>query len=370
MNKIKISNFELVLTTSGFVFGSGPLFIASGITQIAGRDGWISAICATVIGLLTVWINTYLGGLYPDKTFIEVIDILLGKWLGTIISVLYSFITIVIGTQIVWYVGDLITTNYTPEISPYPINILFVASLVIALLYGLETMCRAITVYFMILFPLYITTLLMLIPNIKVDNILPIFENGISPVLKGTIPLLSLSVWPFIVLNMVFPSHLKDLKKAKHSMLYGYLLGMFIAVIGVLMCILVLGETITSNSRYPLFVLSREVNVGTIFSRIEGIVIAVWLTTNFISTFFFIYMGIKGISQILKLSDYKKIVIPFGLIIAVYSQFIYKNVPYQIRWDSETWPVLAFTAGAVFPVLLLLLFAIRKVMARGKKGTT
>lgn len=366
MNKVKISNFEFLIATSGFVFGSGPLFIASGITQKAGRDGWLSAISATIIGLFTVWINTYLGGLYPDKTFIEVIYILLGKWLGAIISVAYAFITLVIGTQIVWYVGDLITTNYTPEISPYPINILFVASLVLALLYGLETMCRAITVYFIILFPLYITTLLMLIPNIKADNLLPILENGIAPMLKGTIPLLSLSVWPLIVLNMIYPSNLADMKKAKRSMLYGYLLGMFIATVGVLMCILVLGETITSNSRYPLFVLSREVNVGTIFSRIEGVVIAVWLTTNFISTFFFIYMGIKGICQIFKLSDYRKIVIPVGLIIAVYSQFIYKNVPYQIRWDAETWPALAFVAGLVFPVVLLLIFNLRKVFTRGK----
>ena len=366
MNKIKISNFQFIITTSGFVFGNGPLFISSSIARIAGRDAWISALLATIIGLLSVWINNYLRELYPDKTLIELIRLLLGKWLGGIISILYVFVALLTGAQIIWYVGDLVTTIYITEASSYLINALFIVSLVIALLYGLEAMYRAVTIYFYFLFPLYILTLLLLIPGIKIENLLPIMENGISPVLIGTIPLLSLSVWPIIVLNMIPLSEFSDPKNAKRSTLYGYLLGMVTAFVGVVMCILVLGDTITANLRFPLFVLSREVDVDTIISRIEAVVVAVWLTTNLISTFFFIYMGIKGISQVLKLNDYKNIVIPVGLILGVISQFIYKNVPYQLRWDTETLPSLTFTIGFGFPVVLLIVAAIRKLSAKSK----
>ncbi len=366
MNRQKISNFQFIITTSGFVFGNGPLFISSSIARVAGRDAWISAIFATIFGLLSVWVNNHLSALYPDKSLIELIRELLGKWLGNIISMLYVFIALVIGTQIIWYVGDLITTIYTPEASTYLVNTLFIAALVIALLYGLETMYRAATIFFYFLFPLYICTLLFLIPNIKVENLLPIMENGISPVLTGSIPLLALSVWPIIVLNMITLSDFSDPKKAKRSMLYGYLLGMVTAFVGVIMCILVLGDTITANLRYPLFILSREVNVGTILSRIEAIVVAVWLTSNLISTFFYIYMGVKGISQILKLDDHKNIVIPIGLILAVFSQFIYRSVPYQLRWDTETWPALAFTIGFGFPLVLLIVAGVRKLSAKFK----
>nr|WP_278245009.1 GerAB/ArcD/ProY family transporter [Ruminiclostridium papyrosolvens] len=165
---------------------------------------------------------------------------------------------------------------------------------------------------------------------------------------------------------MIPLSYFSNIKNAKRSTFLGYLLGMFMAFLGVLMCILVLGGTITANLRYPLFVLSTEVDVGIIVQRIEGVVVAVWLTTNFISTFFFIYLGVKGMSQILKLTDYRKIVIPIGLIIAVFSQFIYKSVPYQIRWDTETWPALAFTEGFFIPVVLLLVSVIRKMLAKSK----
>jgi spore germination protein KB len=291
---------------------------------------------------------------------------LLGKWFGKIVSLIFVLITLVTATQITWYVGNFITTTYTPEESTYPINILFVAIIVIAMLYGLEAMCRSCTIYFIFFFPLYITTLLMLSPNMKVNNLLPIFEKGIFPVLKGTIPLVSLTALPMIVLNMIYPSNMDHLKKAKKSMFYGYLLGMITVFIGVLLCILVLGSTFTANSRFPLFILTQEINVGVIFSRLEAVVIAVWLTTNFISTFFYFYAGTKGLSQLLKLKDYRKIVLPLGLIMAVYSNFIYKNVPYELRWDTYVWPPLAFTFGFILPVILLIISLIRRRLGKRK----
>lgn len=369
MNKTKISNLQYILTTSGFIFGNGPLFISSSMARIAGRDAWISAIVATIIGLSTIWINNQLRVMHPDKTLIEITRLLFGKWLGTICATFYIFSAFVSGTQIIWYVGDLITTIYIPEASPYLVNALFIIALVIALIYGLEVMFRAVTIFFYFSFPLYVCTLLFLIPNIKGENLLPIMENGIYPVFSGSIPLMALSVWPTIVMNMITLNDFSDPKKAKRSNLYGYLLGMTTAFVGVIICILVLGDTFTANFRYPLFILSREVNVGIILSRIEAIVVAVWLSTNLVSTFFYIYLVVKGLSQILKLDDYRNIVIPIGLIIGVFSQIIYKNVPYQIRWDTEIWPALAFTFGFAIPVVLLITTAVKKLLTKIKTNS-
>lgn len=366
MNNTKISNSQFIIATSGFIFGSGPLLIASSVAQYAGQDAWISAIFSTIIGLLFIWINTTLGRLYPDKTFIEVIILVFGKFFGKIVSITFIFITLVTATQVTWYVGDFMTTTYLPEISDYPINILFVAVVAIALLYGLEAMCRACTIFFAFLFPLYIIIMIMLMPNIKGSNLLPIFENGIVPVLKGTIPLLSFTTLPTIVLNMVYPCHIENFEKSKKTMFYGYLLGMLTTFIGVLMPILVLGSNFTAVSRFPLFILTQEINVGTIFSRVEAVVIAVWLTSNFISTFFYFYASVSGLSQVLKLNDYKNIVLPIALIIVVFSNFIYKNVPYELSWDTYTWPLVSITFGFFLPISLLLVYSIKNCLLKGR----
>lgn len=360
MNKIKISDYSFMITVSGFVFGSAPLLISSSIAAIAGRDAWISSLLATAAGLFIVWLNTYLGGLYPDKTLVEVIILLLGKWLGLAASLFFAFVGIITTSQVIWYVGDFITTTYMPEASAFPINALFVTAAVIALLYGIEAMCRACEIFFIFLFPLYLLSMAMLAPNIEVNNLLPVMENGISPILKGIIPLMSFTILPVIFLNMVYPVNLADIKKGKKAMFKGYLLGMLTAFVGTFMSILVLGASITSNLRFPLFILTQEINVGIIFTRLEAMILVVWLTTNFISTFFYFYAGAFGLAQVLKLKDYKRIVIPLGLIIVVLSDFIYKNVPYEINWDSYVWPSVVFTLGFILPVLLICVSTIKR----------
>lgn len=360
MERIQISNYSLMIGTSGFVFGSAPLLISSGVAMLAGRDAWISSLLATAIGLLVVRINTYLGGLYPDKTLVEVIKHLLGKRLGVIISIVFIFVALVATSQVTWYVGNFITSTYMPEAPLFPINALFMAAVAIALLYGLEAMFRACEIFFMFLFPFYLISMAMLAPNIEVENLLPILEKGVVPVLKGTVPLMSFTVFPIIYLNMIFPVNLRDVKKAKKAMFMGYLLGMLTAFVGAFMCILVLGSDITANLRFPLFTLTQEINIGVIFTRLEAVILVVWLTTNFISSFFYFYAGVMGLSQLLKLENHKRIVLPLGLILSILSDFIYKNVPYEINWNSFVWPAIVFILGLVLPVLLICIYAIRK----------
>jgi len=360
MNKIIISNRQFSFLISGYMFGSAPLLLSTGPAALAGPDAWISAVITTIAGLLVIRLNSYLGGLYPDKTLVEVIQIVLGKWIGSFISVCFIFLTLVTATQVIWYVGDFFTTVYAPEISSYPVNILFIIVLAIALLYGLEAVCRATEIFFFIGFPLLIGSMLMLLPNVKTDNLLPILENGIIPVLKGAVPLMSFTVLPLIILNMVFPINTGNLRDAKKSMLQGYLLGAITTFVGVIMCILVLGSSITANLRFPLFTLTKEINVGNIFSRVEAIIVFVWLVTNFISVFFYLYAGIVGLSQLIKLKDHKKIILPILLIVSVYSGCIYENVPYEIFWDSYVWPPFIFTFGFILPLILIIVTAIKK----------
>ncbi|OPZ89436.1 MAG: Spore germination protein YndE [Firmicutes bacterium ADurb.Bin419] len=364
MNKIIISNRQLGLLLSGFMFGSAPLLISSSVAALAGPDSWISIIIAAIAGLLVVWINSFLGELHPGKTLLEVMQIELGRWLGSFLSVCFVLITFITGTQVIWYVGDFFTTMYMKGISNYYINILFVAVLAIALLYGLEAMFRAVEIFFMVAFPLMILSLIMLAPQVKVDNLLPIMENGIIPVIKGVIPILNLAVMPLIVLNMIFPAKIGNLKQARKAMLSGYFLGFITLAFAIMFCILVLGSTVTANLRFPLFTVTKEINVGTIFSRVEALIVFVWIVTNFISTFTFIYASIKGLSQLLKLKDYRILVLPIILIVAVYSGFIYKNVPYEIRWDNLVWTPLAFTFGFFMPLLLLIVSLIRKKIVK------
>jgi spore germination protein KB len=362
MKKVTISKRQVMTITLGFMLGTAPLLVSSDVAASAGPNSWISAIIAAIIGLPVVWINTYLGGLYPEQTLVDIIVLLLGKWLGGFIAVCFIFTALHFGTQVIWCVGDFFQTVSIPQFPAFPINTLFIIVTAIALLYGLEAFSRANEIFYVIALPLYMIAALMLIPDIKADNLLPVFENGIFPVLQGAVPLLNDVILPIIFLNMVFPMNTGNAEETKKYMFKGYIIGILITFIAVVLCILIFGSTITANLRFPLFVLTRNIRLGgVLFLRLEAMFIILWMITNFVSTFLYIYAGIVGLSRLLGLKSYKTIVLPILLIVSAYSDTIYKNVPYQTEWDLLVLTPYIFTFGLILPVVLLIISRFKKV---------
>jgi len=360
MDNIRITSHQLIAITATFVCGASTLIISSSATSLAKQDAWISVIVAMMVGLIVIWINTYLGGLYPDKTYVEIIQLLLGKWLGGFVAANFILMCFIGAPEFIWYVGDFFTINYFSNTSPYIINILFSISVVIALLYGIEVIARASEVFYYVIVVMYILSMLFVAPNMEINNIFPVLEGGVIPVLKGSLPLLSFTVFPIILLNMIYPVNVRDIKDAKKSIFKGFLVGMLIIFVSVLMCNLVMGSTITADSRYPVFLLTKEIDVGIILARLEALIVVVWLLTIFNNTVFYFYAGILGLAQLLKLKDHKKIVLPLGLIMIILSDFIYEDVMYEIKWDTEVWIPYIASFGLVLPVLLLIVFFIKK----------
>lgn len=360
MSEVIISKRQSMTITLGFTVGTAPLFIPTSVAALAGSDGWLSGIIAALFGLLVLWMDTRLAGLYPEKTLIETIVLLLGKWVGGFVAVCFTFTALHTGTQVIWYVGDFFTTVLMPDFPPSSVNALFIAIIAVALLYGLEAFSRADEIFYLIVFPLFILAMLMLFPNIKGENLLPVLENGIAPVLKGTIPLLNSIILPIIFLNMFFPKNTGNDKEVIKYRLKGYVLGTMSAFLAVLVCTLTFGSTVTADLRFPLFVSTREISLGVVFTRLEALFVIIWMITNFVSTFFYFYAGIVGLSQLLGLKSYKALVLPLLLIVYAYSDTIYKNVPYQVEWDTLVWTPVIFTYGLILPVLLLIVSKLKK----------
>lgn len=112
---------------------------------------------------------------------------------------------------------------------------------------------------------------------------------------------------------------------------------------------------------------SKQINVGVLFSRLEALTVIDWLIVLFTTTFIYSYSAAIGISQLTKLKDYRKIVLPLGLIIVVFSNIISKNLPYQLAWATNVGFPYMLTFGFALPVVLLIISLIRNVMGKSQK---
>ncbi|HAN09564.1 MAG TPA: spore gernimation protein KB [Clostridiales bacterium] len=360
MDKIKITNHQLFSLTANGAIGGSVIVIAAVVTSIAKQDAWIAALVTPAFGMLIIWIYWFLGSQYHGITFVGIIKNIFGKWIGLIVAACFVFLCVIISSHLPWYISNFMTTQTMPETPAYAINSLFVIAFVIAVLYGIETIARASELFIYFASILFFLAMILVLPNAKIENIQPVFEKGIIPILKSSVFLSCFLTFPLITLMMIYPINLTNISEAKKSIFKGYLWAGFIIFITIFMSILVLGSTITANSQYPTYLLAKEINVGIIFTRVEFLITAVWFVTQFMIGILFFYAGVIGLSELLGLKDHKRIVMPLGLITLVMSGVVFPDAIYQANWVNLVWPPYVITYGLILPVLLFLVFIIKK----------
>lgn len=219
MNKEKISNHQLYSLTACATCGSSLLVVASPVTELCGRDGWIASIVSSLFGVVFILLYYALGQLFPNKNLIQIIRTVFGKWLGGIISIYFIIFCIHSGIQITAYIGQFITTEYLITSPVYSINLLILIIMAGALLYGLETTVRSSEILLKVVIFIMAFLFLANISNIKVHYIQPVLENGFYPIIKGGLYITSYRIWPLIFLNMIYPIHTDKSSSALKAML-------------------------------------------------------------------------------------------------------------------------------------------------------
>ncbi|SNS95334.1 spore germination protein KB [Anaerovirgula multivorans] len=360
MQKTKITNHQLLSLTANGSIGGSVIVISATVASIAKQDAWIAALLTPVFGMPVIWIYWFLGSQYPDKTFVGIIKEIFGKWIGFIAAASFVFLCLQIAYHIPWYIGNFITTQAMPETPIYAINLLFVTALVIAIIYGIETIARASELFIYFASIIFFLAMILVSPNAKIENLQPVFENGIMPILKSSVFFSCFLTLPLITLMMIYPIHLSNMQKAKKSLFKGYLWANLIIFITTFMSILVLGSIITAKAQYPTYLLATEINVGVVFTRLEFLIVAIWIVTQFMIGILFFYSGVTGLSELIGLKEHKKIVVPLGLIILVMSEIVFPDAIYQANWVNLVWPPYIITYGLILPVILLLTFCIKK----------
>lgn len=366
MNVEKISNHQVFTLTACATCGSSILVVATPLAELSKQDAWISSIISIIIGIPFLLLYCYLGKLFPDKTLVQIITTVFGKWIGWIISAFFVFFCILSGTQIFSYVGSFITTEYLVSTPIYAVNALITAILVIALLYGLETTARSSEILFNIVVIIMVFLFFANIPNIKIGNLLPVLGNGFPPIVRGIIYTSSYRTWGLIILTMIYPIHVENPKEARKAILLGYLSGAAILFFMVVMSTLVLGSYITSISEYPSYFLAKQISFGFL-SRIEGFIVGAWIITLLYKTFCYFYAGLQGISQMFGLKENKKLVVPILFLALIYSNIVYPNSAYQVYWDKYVWIPYVFSIAVILPIIILLVYVIKKACIKSSK---
>ena len=88
MQNGKISSFQFLVLVIFFTVGTSILLIPAILTSQVKQDAWIAAIVGLLIGLLFIWLFTFIASWFPKLTYIQINEKIFGKIFGKMISII------------------------------------------------------------------------------------------------------------------------------------------------------------------------------------------------------------------------------------------------------------------------------------------
>ncbi|TNJ67952.1 spore gernimation protein KB [Paenibacillus hemerocallicola] len=360
MNNDVVNVRQFMQLVALFTIGSSILFIPLSSASSAKQDSWMAILAGMAVTLGLVWLYVRLARQAPGCTLVEMNRKWLGKWLGSIVSLLYIATTLFLGApSLLFYMGEFMATQIMTQ-TPMPVlNALFMLVVVMGLKLGLGTLARAAEVLFPIFAALFVALALLASPEIKPEHLQPAFAIGAKPFLRAVVDYVGFSGMPLVFILMLHPSVVGDTPKAEKAFFLGSVIGGAFLLVITMVCISVLGVENTVQQAYPSYALAKKINVGNILSRMEVFMATLWIISLYFKMILYSYAGLRGIAQLLRIGNERLLVLPLGATMVVLSLIMYPDTAYRDWWDSKIWPTYIATFGFLIPVVLLLVAKLR-----------
>lgn len=322
MQKEIISSRHAVCIIVLFVFGSSVIL---GVNADVGQDSWIPLIFALVISIPVIMIYARIIKLFPEKDIFEVSIELFGKIGGKITIALLTWYAIHLAAMVLRNFSEFIELVAMPETPQTPIMIAMILTTVYIAKSGVTVLGK----WSMIALPIVLLTFLMItlfsLSNMDFTNILPIMNHSVDKIAASSFKLLT---FPFgeTILFLGLSSSLKKNVSPYKVYLYGVLIGGFILLITILRNLMCSSSAMVEAEYFPSYMAARLINIGSFITRIEGSVSINFILSGITKITVCLIVASKGIAYLFNIPNYKKMIVPVGLIILALCASLYSNI--------------------------------------------
>jgi spore germination protein KB len=355
----KISALQFFILVVMFVVGSAVLYIPTVLAASAKQDAWIVGFLGGILGIGVSFIYVKIAGALEGKDLVQMYETVFGLVIGKILTCIFSFYCLILASLIVRGIGDFMTTQIMPETPIEIIMALFLLIIIMAQKYGVEVFSRTAEIFFPWIITLFLLGVLMILPDIDVTKILPILDEGIKPILKGTYSYLGFPYFECVLLLMFVPNWNQNM--SKKSWILGTACGAIILLIAVILAIMVLGPENTARQSYVTYILAKKMGIPQVFERVEVIIAIFWIFTIFYKLLLCSFCLTKSVGTLFKLTNEKTLVFPLGIFIFCTSIISGENIVVLNDFSSHIWPIFAIQTGLIIPLMILLIEKIKKV---------
>ncbi|WP_148359144.1 spore germination protein [Peribacillus simplex] len=354
--KDQITTPQAAVIVINFILGTGLLTLPRSTTEkVHTPDVWISVILGGAIAIMAGVIMVKLSQQYPEKTFYQYSNEIVGKWVGRLFSLfIICYFLITSGFQL-RSMAEVISYLLLEGTPTWAITMIFMWVGLYLIIGGINPIARLFEIILPLTVILFLVVAFMSIKIFEIDNLRPVLGEGVIPVLKGVKTTALAFSGPEIMLLLI--PFMNQPKKAVKALLVGVSIPLIFYVITVVMVIGALSVDGVVLRTWPTLDLIRSFEVtGLIFERFESLLLAIWIMQIFSTFTITYYAAALGLAQLSKKSIHPFM---FGLLPILYIiAMIPKNINDIFKLGDFIGNVALFLFG-LLPILLLIISRVK-----------
>ena len=342
-----ISVLHVIFLSMTLIGMKAHVTIIPPLIQVGGRDGWVSVILATLVMLPWGFLLLYI----HKKTNQEPINSWLKEKIGKVNSSIFLFIIITIllmlAAMTMRETIQFVTNTFLTETPFIFLLIIFVILCVMLASSGIQTI---VIVNVIVLFGVVVFGFFAAFTNLQVKDhslLLPFFEDGLSPVLKGMI--FPASAYVELIFFIFIQHKVKNQVRFSHFAIMLFIL-MFLTLGPFIGAIAEFGHEEAAKQRYPAYEEWGLVTIGRYFEHVDFLSIYQWLSGTFIRIGFMLFIVIDLLNMSGKRKKIWMWIAPSFMLISLSLNFINDSTFEKIEKDY----LLPITFILIFIISLFL----------------
>lgn len=359
--KPDISTLQLALMATGSALVFPYTFLPILNSPPANQDVWAAFLLAFVYILVLNAPLLYLMNKYRGVKVSKAVELTMGKLFGKILLIPLIAFFIYCYTACMLITAIFIELYLMPRTPTWALLIFMVLPVIYATYKGAGTIARLAT--FLVPIALFVVVFFFIIglANIDITMLEPVLVNSAFAELNlGAF--FTAARYSEILIFFVFSFYLAK----KHSINKTYAGALVTFGLGFLMIllptILVLGMDYAKMAWNPYYTFTRQLEAFGFIERVHAFNMLAWFPMAILKLTLYSYMACEVLSGVVKAKSHRPFVLPVSIIayIACLMPFMNKSSTVEKLRSDEVFPYIIVPIIFVIPVLILIVYLIRK----------
>lgn len=292
--------------------------IAQNTAADAGSAAWVAPILAGIFFVAEIFALRYIVKHNDGKSLAEICRDVLGNALGSTVNILYVLWLLMLSGYYLRQFGERMATTVFFDTSSAAFIAVMLACVGFALRYGPAAIIRTGSIFFYALATVFILSAVTMIPQMELENLLPISFLDTAGIMKAVFDMIS--VFGYIIMLPVYFGDIDSFGFAEHA-LGSTVFNALTGVVAVAVPIGVFSAPVVAEMIFPYFSAAKTIRVLESVERVEAVVIAFFILADFIIIAFTLMSAQKMLCDTLrsgKVTPYYNMLLLGTFVISLY----------------------------------------------------